>query len=141
MEGIHRIVLTPTGWLHEQNNWKRVAGDAASSSSDDVVRFVAAEIGLDRYERITAPSLTAADAYWKKTGDYWAIVRRWWGEEFAKCERFKLRAEVGGQALFESHFAYVDQLESGTPFDAVDAERHVRATLTAFLAPASAALP
>ena len=23
MEGFHRIVITPTGWIHEQNNWKR----------------------------------------------------------------------------------------------------------------------
>ena len=141
MEGVHRIVLTPTGWLHEQNNWKRVAGETASSSPADVPRYVAAEIGLDRYERITAPSLAAADDYWKKTGRYWAIVRRVWREEFAQRERFTLRAEVGGKALFESHFAYVDQLESGTPFNAVDAERHVRATITAFLSPASAASP
>jgi hypothetical protein len=30
MEGFHRIALTPTGWLHEHFNWKRVAGEAAA---------------------------------------------------------------------------------------------------------------
>jgi len=31
MEGVHRSVLTPTGWLHEQNNWKRVAGETPAT--------------------------------------------------------------------------------------------------------------
>jgi len=131
MEGVHRIILTPTGWLHEQNNWKRVAGERAGNRNDP--QFVAAEIGLDRYERITSPSLEVADDYWKKTGAYWAIVRRAWADEIAKRERFALRSSVEGKQLFEFHFGYVDKLESGQPFDAADAERHVRATLSRFI--------
>lgn len=127
MEGSHRIILTPTGWLHEQLNWKRVAGDAAPAS------YVGEELGLDRYERITSPSLAAADDDWKKTGPYWAIVRRVWAETFAQQDRFIVRAEVDGQKLFEQHFAYAEKLSSGQPFDAADAGRHVRATLARFL--------
>jgi hypothetical protein len=135
MEGVHRIVLTPTGWVHEQNNWKRVAGEPANSASaNDGPRYVGAEIGLDRYERITTPSLAVADEYWQKTGAYWAIVRRVWAEEFARRERFTLRSEVDGQQLFEHHFAYAEKLAS-QPFDPVDAERQVRATITSFLTP------
>ena len=128
MEGAHRIVLTPTGWLHEQNNWKRVAGESVSAP-----RYVAAEIGLDRYERITAPSLAAADEYWKKTGAYWALVRRVWTEEFARRERFTLQPKFQDKALFEHHFAYAEKLAEGQPFDTADAERHTRSTLAGFL--------
>ena len=131
MEGSHRIVLTPTGWLHEQYNWKRVAGEISGAEVEP--RYVGQEIGLDRYERITAPSLAAADVYWQKTGAYWAGVRRAWSDEFAQRERLTLRAEAGGKKLFEEHFAYAEKLESGAPFDAADAERHSRATLTNFI--------
>jgi hypothetical protein len=143
MEGVHRIVLTSTGWLHEQNNWKRVAGERPPASSSasfapsdfEPPGFVAAEIGLDRYERMTAPSLAPADVYWKKTGAYWALVRRAWAETFAQRERFILRDKVDGQSLFEHHFAYAEKLESGQPFDATDAARHARSTIERFLGP------
>lgn len=136
MEGVHRIVLTPTGWLHEQNNWKRVAGEAPPPA-DAAPRFVAAEIGLDRYERISAPSLAAADAYWSRTSGYWAAVRRAWAEAHANRERFALRDQVDGQALFEHHFDFAGKLADGQPFDDAAAERHARATVERFLAPAA----
>ncbi len=127
MEGSHRIVLTPTGWLHEQMNWKRVAGEGSPAS------YVGEEWGLDRYERITAPALTAADDYWKKTGAYWAAVRQVWTDVLAKNDRFALRPTVNGQKLFEIHFAYTEKLESGTPYDPADGARHARATIESFL--------
>lgn len=130
MEGSHRIVLTPTGWLHEQNNWKRVEGDKSPNA-----RYVGYEIGLDRYERITAPSLAAADENWRKVAPYWAVVRRVWREIYAQRERFALRDQVDGQQLFEHHFAYAEKLEAGAPFNAAEAEREVRATLERYLAP------
>jgi len=129
MEGLHRIVLTPTGWLHEQLNWKRVSGDPASA-------YVGEEWGLDRYDRITAPALTAADDYWKKTGAYWAAVRRAWAAIQAKQDRFTLRGEAGGKKLFEEHFAYAEKLEKGAPFDPADADRHASETIQRFLQPA-----
>ena len=134
MEGSHRIVLTPTGWLHEQLNWKRVTGDAAPAGTS--ASYVGEEWGLDRYERITAPSLTAADIYWKKTGPYWASVRHAWAEVFAQRERFTLRSEVEGKKLFEEHFAYAEKLEKGTPFDPAEGGRHAREIIERFLAPA-----
>jgi hypothetical protein len=121
MEGMHRIIFTPTGWLHE--------------SSGAAPAYVAAEIGLDRYERISAPSLAAADRYWEKTGAYWAIVRRHWAELYAQRDRFTLKASADGQQLFEVHFGHAEKLETGSPFNEAQAERDVRETLAKFLAP------
>jgi hypothetical protein len=132
MEGVHRLILTPTGWLHEQNNWKRVAGESPAGTAAEP-GFVAAEIGLDRYERITAPALTAADEYWKKTAPYWAVVRRVWADIYAQRERFTLRTEVDGKPLFEHHFADAKKLEDGGRFDAAESERAIRATLERYL--------
>jgi hypothetical protein len=133
LEGGHRIVLTPTGWLHEQTNWKRLAGEAGGAAAKP--HFVAAEIGLDRYERITAPSLAAADEYWKRTGAYWAEVRRAWRDVFRRHERFVLRPEAGGRRLFEVHFEYADGLAERGSVDAADLARHARETIGAFVQP------
>jgi hypothetical protein len=133
MEGVHRIVLTPTGWLHEQNNWKRVAGESATAGDDP--HFVGAEIGLDRYERITAPSLAAADEYWGQTAPYWAAVREAWADVFSHHERFALRSEVNGTKLFEEHFAFAQEMAAGQTADSAELGRHARATIDAFLRP------
>jgi hypothetical protein len=132
MEGAHRIVVTPTGWFHEQNNWKRVAADSAAASP----RYVAAEVGLDRYERITAPSLAAADAYWQKTGPYWASVRQAWADTFARHDRLLIRSELNGKKLYEDHFEYAEKLENGAAYDPVAGERHARETIAKFSTPA-----
>lgn len=130
MEGVHRIVLTATGWLHEQNNWKRVAGEAAV----DTPAFVAAEIGLDRYERISAPSLAAAETYWQKTAPYWALVRQAWADTYAANERFTVRDKVDDKSLFEYHFADAEEITSGKPFDPAAAKLKIRETIDRFLA-------
>lgn len=133
LDGFHRIVLTPTGWLHEQHAWKRVAGEA-SKDSDAPPAFLAAEIGLDRYERITAPELTASRDCWEKTGPYWAIVRRIWDETFADAGRFQLKDKVGGEPLYDRLFAPADAIAEGTEtFDATDAEDEVREAIAAFV--------
>ena len=130
LEGTHRIVLTPTGWLHEQRNWKRITGETTAAGSP---RYLAQEIGLDRYERIAAPSLAAADEYWVKTGAYWTSVRRAWADAYARNDRINLRPECDGMKLFEIHFAYAKKLEDGALYDPADATRHASATIDKFL--------
>lgn len=133
LDGFHRIILTPTGWLHEQHAWKRVAGET-SKDSDAAPAFLAAEIGLDRYERITAPALTVARDYWEKTGPYWALVRRLWDEAFEANQRFRLEDKVKGDTLYDLLFAPADALAQGTEtFDPVAAEAEVREAISAFL--------
>lgn len=133
MEGVHRIILTPTGWLHEQQNWKRVAGEGAEGPP----RYVGQEYGLDRYERISAPALTASDDYWAKTGAYWDVVRKGWAAALARNERFKLVSEKDGEHLFSIFFEYAETLELGKAFDPADAERNVSETINRFLTPAA----
>jgi hypothetical protein len=129
LEAKDRIVITPTGWLHEQNNWKRVAGAKAASGPD----YVAAEFGLNRYERITTPSLDPATLYWEKTGPYWQIVREEWAEVFAKNERFAMLSKVDGEPLYSHHFEDADALEQGEPFDPVAARKRVKELISRYL--------
>ena len=128
MEGFHRIAITPTGWVHEQNNWKRVAGDESNS-----VQYRGHELGIDRYELIDSPSLEAADDYWEKTGPYWADVRAAWKEVYAKRERFALETKYENRSQFEYHFEYAGKLDAGEAYDPEDGARFARETIENFL--------
>ncbi len=61
LQGTHEITLTPTGWVHVQNNQKLSLGDEGN-------RFVGQELGVNRYERIVKPSLVAAAERLRNTG-------------------------------------------------------------------------
>lgn len=128
LEGRHQIVLTPTGWVHEQDNWKRVAGPDAKPS-----RYLARELGVNRYERIVEPALTAAEQYWEQTGACWADVRDAWREVLERRDRFELRSNVDGQSLFEVHFAYAQALTEGVEYDPAQGARHARETVRNFV--------
>lgn len=103
LEGVHRIVITPTGWLHEQRNWKRVAGEDAKEAD-----YLSGEIGLDRYERLASPELNLATSYWERTGPFWTTVRKVWSETLAERERFRFKSKVAGETLYEQLFDYAE---------------------------------
>lgn len=75
--GWNRHTLTPTGWIHEQDNAKlgRKAGQP--------VTYVH-EVVLNTYSRSDAFPVKAADDYWAKTRDYWAGVRLAWDQAIRK---------------------------------------------------------
>jgi hypothetical protein len=128
LEGRHQIVITPTGWVHEQDNWKRVAGD-----SSDKPQFLAQEWGINRYECIELPSLVAADEYWKKTGTYWAAVRQVWRDVFAKHDRFSIKSSLEGQQLFELHFAFAEEMANGRKRTPEECLKHARDSIRYYL--------
>jgi hypothetical protein len=135
MEGVHRIILTPTGWLHEQNNWKRVAGEKADASADAAPRYVAAEIGLDRYERVTAPSLAAADEYWAQNR---LLLGRGSPSLDGNSRTLRSVCAAAGdrrKKLFEQHFEFADRLAAGETASPAEADRQARATVKAFVRP------
>ena len=127
MEGFHRIVITPTGWIHEQNNWKRVSGEGEEPE------YRGHELGIDRYERIVSPSLDKADPYWKKTGAYWREVREAWDEVCSERDRFSLKSKVDGRSQFEYHFEYAGKLDAGEAYDSEAAAKFARDTIQSFL--------
>ena len=73
LDGINRITVLPSGWVHEQENLKRVLSTVSDSSGGTFV--VARELGLNRYRRIADFDFSAGDEYWEKTGPFWAAVR------------------------------------------------------------------
>jgi len=134
LAGTHTITVTPTGWVHAQNNRKLSVTDG-----QDQVRCVACETGINRYERISAPDLASpAGAYWTKTGDYWREVRRMWAEVYQVRDRFGLQKQAGGTKLYQAHFGYAGQVEEDEHYDVAAGREHARATIGKFLIDATA---
>lgn len=109
LEGTHQIILTPTGWVHEQDNWKRI--ENVSEAADPT--YLAQEIGINRYERIVAPDVaTPSNQYWEQTGEYWAAVRKVWRELISERDAFALHSKVNGQSQFSVHFQQAETKEN-----------------------------
>ncbi|MEO0510284.1 MAG: DUF6607 family protein [Verrucomicrobiota bacterium] len=101
LEGTHQISLTPTGWVHQQNNLKRT-----STMDDSVVPvYLSTEIGINRYTRIDEPVLTEAAAeYFETAGDYWASVRDVWKDLLNSRDEIALLKTVDNRPQFMPHF-------------------------------------
>jgi hypothetical protein len=77
LEGVNRHALTPTGWVHEQDNAKIGPRDGSD------VTFVH-EVVLNTYARSEDYDIAAADRYWAATQEYWAGVRAAWDQSIAR---------------------------------------------------------
>ena len=75
--GWNRHVLTPVGWVHEQDNAKMGLRDGTPTT------FVH-EVVLNTYVRSDAFAVKAADDYWASTKTYWGEVRRAWDRAIDK---------------------------------------------------------
>ena len=73
---INRHQLTPTGWIHWQDNTKMMPDPA----SKDGLKSVVQEYVLNTYDKFDAYNVAAADEYWEATKSYWKAVRAKWDE-------------------------------------------------------------
>jgi len=106
LAGRNRHTILPTGWVHEQDNLKLVQANGKT-------RRLAREIGVDRYERIRDFDFSGADAYWKATSPFWALVRNSWAQRVAKHPRLRVATTCQGEEAFVPFFRTAERLESG----------------------------
>ena len=105
MIGKNIQTITPTGWVHEQNNKKVVLNENH--------KVLAKEIGIARYERIKDFDWQAGNEYWQDTQNFWRVVREAWSNKLDNSKFFKLQSEVGGELLFSKLFMMADQYAQG----------------------------
>tara|TARA_B100000787_G_scaffold167370_1_gene154037 strand:- start:98 stop:1168 length:1071 start_codon:yes stop_codon:yes gene_type:complete len=103
--GINTQTITPTGWVHEQNNKKVLLNKGHE--------VLAKEIGIARYERIKDFNWEAGNEYWDKTDVFWRAVRSAWNKKLNNSKIFKLQNEVDGEILFSKLFMLADQYAKG----------------------------
>jgi len=123
--GINRHALTPTGWVHEQDNAKIGVRDGAG------VTFVH-EVVLNTYTRDSDFAVAAADEYWTKTKDYWAAVRAAWDQASSRDGAVTVQEEAeNGSVTGPELMGLADDLAAGkvAQTDAIKrAERLISAT-------------
>lgn len=128
LEGYNRHTILPNGWVQEEENYKLKLDEQGKPAGD--MPYLSKELGVNRYQRIKDFDFSAGDAYWKKTGEFWRIVREEWQAIIDKEKSFRLRDEVDDQALFMPFFAYAESVDDKTP---KEMREFVKMTLSAYL--------
>lgn len=106
LAGPNRITVLPTGWVHEQDNLKRVLD--APGERDAPVRARAREIGLARYELLDGFDFSAGEAYWERTRDAWAAVREGWRARIEASPTHTIADACDGTPVFATLFTITD---------------------------------
>jgi hypothetical protein len=127
LTGRNRHTITPTGWVHEQDNTKIVT-DAAN-------RLLAREFGQNIYDRLgkgiastTSIDFSPGYDYWRRTEAFWAEVRAEWNLRLQSPCPIRLVASVDDKPMW-SHFF---DRASDTP-DAESAKDFARGTIDRFV--------
>lgn len=119
LAGVNRHIITPTGWIHEQENNKLVVENGG------VARVVARELGLNRYELLENFDTAAADNYIRASEPFWKLVRAEWARQSILGESYTLRPGKERSKLAQRAFAAADEIAKGET--AVAQEAGVRA--------------
>ena len=107
---INRHQITPTGWIHWQDNTKMMP---AKDGSGDLVPVVQ-EYVLNTYERFDGYNVAAAEAYWEKTRGYWDAVRGKWDEVAAANGGVRIAQEPSaGTTIADELLILADKIKDG----------------------------
>lgn len=84
--------ITPTGYVHEQDNDKIIRSEAGD-------QLLVSEKGLNTYTRTDEKKCQAAKDWWAKNRAYWADVRSVWNDVLANRDAVAIKGQVKGQVL------------------------------------------
>lgn len=113
LEGYNRHTILPDGWVQEEENYKLKLTERGKPAAE--TPYLAKELGINRYQKITDFDFSAGDAYWQKTGEFWRAVRDEWTAISRKKKSFRLHDEINGEQLFMPLFEYAESLTDQTP--------------------------
>ncbi|SFN49227.1 hypothetical protein SAMN04487989_101804 [Bizionia echini] len=89
----HEIVAN--GWIHDQDNDKVIR----QTGKEDVI--LAQEKGHNTYVKIADSECKAAQDYWVKNKEKWAVVRAKWDTVFARNTDLLLEEKVDNKTMFK----------------------------------------
>jgi len=113
LQAVNRHVLTPAGWVHEQDNTK------LAQSADGHWQALAREHGVNSYTHIHDYDFAAGRDYWAKTAAFWTGVRAEWERAFARG-RFTTSPEPNGEPRIEAFFTLAERAQKGEAVPAAD---------------------
>ena len=99
-QAVNRHTLTPSGWVHEQDNYKQV-----SSSGQVLCR----EVGLNQYFRSTEVDFAEVKKYWSNHSKYWSQVSAMWDKKLKSTGHLSLHQSQEGKPLYRHLFDIIAQ--------------------------------
>lgn len=91
---VNRHALTPDGWVHEQDNLKQVVDENGKIS-----KYIAREIGINRYTKTETADFTKAREYWNSTSEFWSTVSRFWDDVEKTRNQYGIVQKIDGKSL------------------------------------------
>jgi hypothetical protein len=126
IDAVNRHVITPWGWVHEQDNTKLVlTGDPTP-----LVR----EVGVNTYRAFDDYAVGAAETYWAATEDFWAGVRAEWNRIEADNDRFAITIKGETEALYNPLLGLAIMVQDGE-MELEPALEEARAVIRSFVTP------
>lgn len=101
MERMNRIIITDTGWVHEQDNNKIVRKDGAPD------KFLAHEKGYNIYRKVDDSQCAVAARWWATHREFWSGVRQAWAGVLKDKTSVHVAQKADGKFLYEQ----LDDLE------------------------------
>lgn len=104
MMAMNRHVITPFGWVHEQDNTKLIL-------TGDTPQALVREVGINTYRKFDDFDIAIADDYWADTKDYWVGVRNLWTDLEADNDAFGLTIQGEPTDLYMPLLEMTDKIE------------------------------
>lgn len=97
MNRTNRIIVTPGGYMHEQDNKKIIRQDGHADS------LLAEEKGYNNYVRLPDTACAQAKAFWSQAkSGFWTDVRNVWEQKMAASDAIQLVGKVNDKFLYEA---------------------------------------
>jgi len=98
--GVNRHTLTPSGWVHEQDNFKQVSASG---------KVLCREVGLNQYFKTKEVDFTEVKNYWEKNNKYWSQVSAIWDQRMDASNQLALHKSQEGKPLYRHLFDIIGQ--------------------------------
>jgi len=98
-------IVTPAGWIHQQDNAKLDLDPAPGGESP----VIALEQGTNTYTRTTDVDFAVAYDYWENTSAYWQNVRAAWADLLDERETIALKKMHRGDPMYNHLFDLADE--------------------------------
>ena len=105
VDAVNRHVITPWGWVHEQDNAKLML--------DATPQALVRETGVNTYRAFDDYPVSAAEDYWAGTAEFWAGVRAEWTRIEAEHTAFAISIQGETEALYNPLLALALSVKSG----------------------------
>ena len=127
----NRHTITPTGWIHEQDNYKLVLGGGENP-------IIALEVGLNVYNRTTEVDFSPVRKYWEATREYWLDVRSAWDDWMDGKKTVRMLASWEEKPMYQHMFGMAQETIE-KPEETESRKTRVRQVIEAFMVKEAAA--